>query len=411
MRLTVTTTRLDDSRPLLALAPEQADTIAWLRHGDGFVAWGDAATLEPADPKVRFTDAHDLFSAAIENATITDTVGVPGGGLMAFGSFTFADVPGSKLRIPQMIVGRRDGVTWHTVITNGTGPLSDPPLASNTSRPTPKAHKPRFAGSTNPDVHWLDAVQRARDAIIAGKFDKVVLARDYAVWSYEPFSPLTIAERLAASFPSCYTFIFDGLVGATPELLLRVKNGDVTSQVLAGTIGRDDDPAVDASLSAALQASLKDQGEHVFAVTSVVDVLARYCATLTVADTPEVLKLANVQHLASTITGTLATDMPALELVGALHPSAAVGGTPRPDALAFIQEHEGMSRGRYAAPVGYIAADGQAEWGIALRCAEVSGARARLFAGVGIVADSLPEAELAETHLKLLAMQRALASD
>jgi len=146
-------------------------------------------------------------------------------------------------------------------------------------------------------------------------------------------------------------------------------------------------------------------------VTSVADVLARYCATLSVADTPEVLKLANVQHLASTITGTLATDIPALTLVGALHPSAAVGGTPRADALAFIQEHEGMARGRYAAPVGYIAADGQAEWGIALRCAEVSGARARLFAGVGIVADSLPEAELAETHLKLLAMQRALASD
>lgn len=411
MRLTVTTTRLDDARPLLALAPERADTIAWLRHGDGFVAWGDAATCEPADPQARFTDAHELFSAAIENATITDTVGVPGGGLMAFGSFTFADVPGSKLRIPQMIVGRRDGVTWHTVITNDTQPLVDPPLALNASRPAPKAHRPRFAGSTNPDVHWLDAVQRARDAIIAGKLDKVVLARDYAVWSYEPFSPLAIAERLAATFPACYTFIFDGLVGATPELLLRVDQGHVTSQVLAGTIGRDDDPAVDAALTAALQASLKDQGEHVFAVTSVADVLARYCATLSVADTPEVLKLANVQHLASTITGTLATDIPALTLVGALHPSAAVGGTPRADALAFIQEHEGMARGRYAAPVGYIAADGQAEWGIALRCAEVSGARARLFAGVGIVADSLPEAELAETHLKLLAMQRALASD
>lgn len=410
MALTVTTTLLADDRPLLDLAPDRPDTIAWLRHGDGFVAWGEAAVLDPADAANRFTDADALLRDATGDATINDAVGVPGGGLIAFGSFTFDDVPGSKLRIPQTIVGRRDGVTWLTVIENGDGGTYEPPVAQTVLRAAHVAHKPRFAGSTNPDVHWLDAVARARDAIIAGELDKVVLARDYAVWSYEPFSPLAVAARLNATFANCYTFILDGLVGATPELLLARTATTVTSQVLAGTVGRDDDATRDRELTDILLDSQKDRDEHAFAVTSVADILAGYVTVLNVPDEPEVLKLANVQHLATTVTGTLIEPVRILELVGALHPSAAVGGTPRASALAFIAAHEGMPRGRYAAPVGYVTADGDGEFGIALRCAELSGARARLFAGVGIVAESLPEAELAETHLKLLAMQRALGS-
>jgi len=408
--LAVTTTRLSESRPLLALAPERPDTVAWLCDGDGFVAWGNAVTLDPGEPDQRFLDADGLFRAATQDATITDEVGVPGGGLIAFGSFTFAAVAGSKLRIPQVIVGRRNGVTWQTVITTGHDLACDPPLAAGVTRPVPAHHQPRFAGSTNPDVHWLDAVAQARAAIRSGALDKVVLARDYAVWSYEPFSPLAIAERLSATFPQCYTFIFDGLVGATPELLLRVAGDTVTSQVLAGTCARDANEARDTALTQALLASQKDRDEHAFAVASVADVLALHSNDLNVPNTPYVLKLANVQHLATTITGTLRQPIRALSLAGQMHPSAAVGGTPRENALAFIATHEGMQRGRYAAPIGYVTPDGDGEFGIALRCAEVSGARARLFAGVGIVAESLPEAELAETHLKLLAMQRALGS-
>lgn len=408
--LTVTTTLLADDRPLLDLAPDQPDTIAWLRHGEGFVAWGKATELNPTDANTRFVEADTLLRKATAGAVVNDSVGVPGGGLIAFGSFTFANVPGSKLRIPQVIVGRRDGVTWLTVIDNGDGKPHEPPVVLSVTPTPPSMHKPRFAGSTNPDIHWLDAVARARDAIVAKKLEKVVLARDYAVWSYEPFSPLAVAKRLSLAFANCYTFILDGLVGATPELLLRQTGMTVTSQVLAGTAGRDDNPIRDGELTNLLWASAKERDEHAFAVSSVAGILAGYVRSLDVPDEPEVLKLANVQHLASTLTGTLDSPVRILHVVGALHPSAAVGGTPRDAALAFIEANEGMERGRYAAPVGYVTPDGDGEFGIALRCAEFSGARARLFAGVGIVAESLPEAELAETHLKLLAMQHALGS-
>lgn len=411
MNLTVTTEPLDDPRPLLALAPDRDDMIAWLRHGDGFVAWGDAATIEPADFVHRFTDADVQFRDVANRAVITDNVGVPGGGLLAFASFTFGPVAGSVLRIPQVIIGRAGTKTWRTVIESpGVSPV-ERVTTLDASPPAAVRHQPRYAGSTNPDLHWLDAVEHARDAIRAGTFKKVVLARDYAVWSYEPFSLATIAHRLSHTYPSCYTFILDGLVGASPELLLRLEHGTITSQVLAGTIGRDVDATVDANLATALLYSRKDRGEHALAVASVRDVLAAVSGDLHVPETPELLQLANVQHLATTITGTLNAPNRVLSLLEQLHPTAAVGGTPRVDALAFIDAHEGMSRGRYAAPIGWLTADGDGEFAIALRCAEVRGARARLFAGVGIVEESLPEHELAETHLKLLAMQRALAAE
>lgn len=410
-QVTVTTVRLDDDRPLLSFAPQQPDTIVWMRHGDGYVAWGDAFHSEPTDPQHRFREVDEQFAELARRAHINDSVGVPGGGLIAFASFTFAPTVGSQLRVPAVLIGRRDGVTWQTTITfDGARPV-EPPRAGRDIAGSDVAYQPKFAGSTNPDIHWLDAVETARQAIRAGQLEKVVLARDYAVWSYEPFATVPIASRLAARFPTCYTFVFDGLIGATPELLLRVTNGTVTSQVLAGTTGRSPDPATDAALAASLFASAKDRTEHALAVSSVADVLSLVTDRLAVPDEPELLPLANVQHLATTLTGQLAKPVRALSLLATLHPSAAVGGTPRDAALAFITEHEGMPRGRYAAPVGYVTADGDGEFGIALRCAEISGARARLFAGVGVVADSLPEQELAETHLKLLAMQQALAAD
>lgn len=411
MTLHVQTTAVPDGRPLLELLPDVPDTLAWVRDGEGLVAWGTAARLDPGPGVDRFTRSHAALAALATDAEMVDEVGRPGTGLVAVGSFSFdASSPASVLVVPRVVVGRRDGVTWRTDITPGGAPPPPPPAAA--AALAPRRDRPRYAGSSLPDVHWLEAVARAVTRIQEGEADKVVLARDHNVWSREPFHPVDLARRLTARFPRCHTFVVDGLVGATPELLLAKRGRAVTSRVLAGTTGRSVDEVEDAAFGAALLASAKDRAEHAYAAASVVEVLAPRCTDLQGDPGPRLLRLDNVQHLATTYRGHL--DDPTtsvLEVVGALHPTAAVGGTPRDVALRMIAELEGMSRGRYAAPVGWVDAAGDGEWGIALRCAELAGARARLFAGVGVVAASLPEAELEETRLKLLAMQAALGED
>jgi menaquinone-specific isochorismate synthase len=238
--------------------------------------------------------------------------------------------------------------------------------------------------------------------------EKVVLARDLFVWAKEELDNRLLAARLAHRFPECFVFVHETLVGATPELLVRRTGDVVESLVLAGTARRDPLAHGDAMVGEALLSSEKDGREHLLAVESVTGVLENVCHDLTVDDAPSLLKLANVQHLATRVTGRLSRPLSALELAGRLHPTAAVCGTPRADAGRMIRRLEGIERGRYAGPVGWVDALGDGEFGIALRCAEVHGTRARLFAGAGIVAESTPEAELEETRLKLRAMQSAL---
>jgi len=219
-------------------------------------------------------------------------------------------------------------------------------------------------------------------------------------------------RQLAYGYPMCWTFHVDGLIGATPEMLVRRERGLVTSRVLAGTIRRTGDDDRDLALAATLARSSKDLEEHEYAVRSVADALAPHCTSMNVPEAPFVLHLPNVMHLATDVAGvTHETDDVAssLTLAEALHPSAAVGGTPTETARALIHEIEGMDRGRYAGPVGWMDADGDGEWGIGLRSAEVDGRRVRLFAGCGIVADSDPESELAEAQAKFVPVRDALA--
>jgi menaquinone-specific isochorismate synthase len=258
------------------------------------------------------------------------------------------------------------------------------------------------------DTEWMAAVGSARQSIRDGRLLKVVLARDVVVDHEAPFDARVIARRLAGRYPECWTFACEGLVGASPELLVERQGSTLHSLTLAGSARRGDDPAADEQAGRKLLASRKDRWEHELAVRFVRDTLTRCCAELWVDPEPSLLRLANVQHLATNTHGLLSEPLNAIELAGRLHPGAAICGTPASEALEVIRELEGMDRGHYAAPVGWMDASGNGEWAIALRCAELSGFRARLFAGAGIVAESDPASELEETRLKLRPILSAL---
>jgi menaquinone-specific isochorismate synthase len=246
-------------------------------------------------------------------------------------------------------------------------------------------------------------------ALRAGRLDKVVLARALDVRAQAVLDPRAIAGRLAVRFPSCYTYLCDGLVGASPELLVRRIGRHVESLVLAGTVRRGATPGEDEQLERMLATSVKDGYEHRLARDSVRSVLREIAVEVDEEAEPHLLRLANVTHLATALTAWLPSPAPsALALASRLHPTAAVGGTPREEALELIRALEAAPRERYAAPVGWMDADGDGEFALALRCAQLDGTTARLWSGAGIVADSEPAAETAETTAKLDAVLSAI---
>jgi menaquinone-specific isochorismate synthase len=253
-------------------------------------------------------------------------------------------------------------------------------------------------------------------AIKAGSLRKVVLARDVFATAAEPIDPRVLLRRLARRYPDCFTFACDGMVGATPELLVSRNGRQVSALVLGGTLPRGADPAEDQALGEELLASAKNHEEHAYAVDSIREALEPLCETLDVDARPALLKFPNLQHLGTHVRGTLAggsqpAPKSALALAAAVHPPAAVCGTPAGTASELIRELEHMDRERYAGPVGWVDADGNGEWGIAIRSGQIAGNTARLFAGCGIVAGSEPAAELAETLVKLQPMRGALEDE
>ncbi|ACZ86961.1 conserved hypothetical protein [Streptosporangium roseum DSM 43021] len=397
--LVVRTTLVGDPGDLLARLPAAAP-YAWIRHGEGMVAWGEAARVAvPPGPR-RFEWARDWLSETFGEAHVDDDVGVPGSGPVAFGSFTFdPDAQGSVLVVPRVVLARRDGRAWLTTLGEErldlVTPLRDP-------------GRIRYGDGSLTAPEWEHAVARAVGQIRSGRLEKAVLARDLTATAEREIDVRLLLSRLARRYPGCYTFSCAGLVGATPELLVRHTGETIESLVLAGTASRGTDEADDMARGAALFASEKDRYEHTCAVESVREALAPLCSELKVPEEPELLVLSNVQHLASPVTGRLSAGASVLDVVAAMHPTAAVGGTPTETALGVIRELEGMDRAGYAGPVGWIDARGDGEWGIALRCAQIEGRRARLFAGCGIMGDSAPAAELAEAQAKLRVMQYAL---
>jgi menaquinone-specific isochorismate synthase len=357
--------------------------FAWLHHRTRIVASGVAARLTPHDAE-----------AVLAAVAVDDPIGLPGTGAIAVGALPFDPDARGELLIPARVVGVLDGRAWITEI----GPAHRE-VGSAVAAPT------RFtvaAPRTRDD--WRTAVERALDAIERGELEKVVLAREVLIEADVPFDARDIVRGLVASQPGSFVYASEGFVGASPELLVRRTGDVVESRPVAGTTVADSDEAL-----LALAASVKDTREHRYVVDGIVEALEERCAELTVATTPEVAVFGPVAHLATPVRGRLHEPAPsALELVRLLHPTPAVGGTPRDAALEAVRALEGFDRGRYAGPVGWVDARGDGEWAIALRGAELDGARARLVAGAGIVAGSQPDAEWAETQAKLEPMLRAL---
>ena len=407
----VRTVDITDIPNLLKLLPAEGG-LAWVQGSpedhEGRVAWGEVARVNFEGPE-RFSRAQRWWTAQCAGAIGDDPI--------AFASFAFERNPGnSVVVVPSVTVQRANGKTSLTLISMAEiSELQLKAAVEFASSPREAVHglqDVEWSDGSRPLSEWQDAVDSAVARINSGELDKVVLARDIVATLDQPLHVGSLLMRLNESFPECWTFSVDGLVGATPEMLVRRDGEKVTSRVLAGTMRRSRDTDRDGQLAAELLGSDKDQEEHRYAVDSVAAALATHCTDLNVPDKPFILRLANVQHLATDVTGELVDEAPALALAASLHPTAAVCGTPTERAIQVIRELEGMDRGRYCGPVGWINAQGDGEFGIALRCASIENKERttlRLYAGCGIVAGSTGEAEVAESQAKFAAMRNALS--
>jgi len=410
MHLSITTELLGEHPPLLDISiPElgqDQEITSWVRGGDGLVGIG-VYKRHVVSGSDRFLQAQKWWRSSINELDIRNNLHGSGTGPILFTSFSFDPTEDSQLIIPKVVIGQRNGKSWITWI----GDNPQPQLQSASQARTPL--NLNWSGS-NGDV-WQERVARAIEKIKGGKLEKVVLARFTTTTSDSPIESRSLLKYLSNEYPSTWIFSNTGLVGATPELLVRLSKSLITSRILAGTIRKTGDDQRDLALAGSLARSSKDLEEHEYAVSSVAEALAPFCSSMNVPESPFVLHLSNVMHLATDVTGVLSdhsTPSDIFELAAILHPSAAVCGTPTEVAKRTIDEIEGISRGRYAGPVGWIDAKGDGELGIALRCGQISNDKKsiRIFAGCGIVAGSDPEREYAESQAKLLPMRSALES-
>lgn len=404
-KLTLTTRELHtDDFKLLSHLPE--NPLAFIRGGDGIVGWGQAVRLESNLSAGRVADLAAQWRTLVAAAEVTDEVQLPGTGLVAFGTFAFSDLSkaASTLIVPQVILGSRDGRVWLTTVSGAAAP----DFWTHSAEYKTNAAINFETGEISAEK-FKELVSSAVEKINSGTLAKVVLARDVIAKLPEKFDVRSVLQKLAHQYPTCWVYSVDGMFGASPELLVRVSHAQVSARVLAGTAGRGTDPGVDQAIAVALAASSKNTAEHAFAVDSLVKSLAPFCTHVDADPTPFSLALPNVWHLASDVHGVLREDASVLDVAAALHPTAAVAGTPTDVAQNLIAKLEGSDRGRYAGPVGWIGADGDGEWAIGLRGAQITDKTIRAFAGCGIVAESEPEAELAETDLKFRPIREALA--
>ena len=443
VRLSFTTEALPEEVDLLALlggCEQREDIVAWSRRGRGMVGWGRILAVETQGPD-RVEELRSAWRALVHASRWTDPLVRPGTGPVALGTIAFSSASRQKsvLIVPEVLIGADARGAWVTTASLSSGSFQAapsgrggarallgriPPRGPSAQAPEPVPQPASVLPGALSDAEYVAAVARAQRRMAAGEARKVVLARDVLVTPAAPLPTVRLLTRLGRDYPSCWTFAVDGMIGATPELLVRLEGGRLTSRVLAGTARRRPNAGTARTRTSAEQAglselarwlegSVKNNREHELARASALTALEPLCS---VVEAPErfVITLPNVLHLASDITGVVAGDTGALSLVGALHPTAAVCGTPTPAAARIIGEVEGMDRGRYAGPVGWVDWHGEGEWCIALRSAAVPaggarpGAPVRVFGGGGIMPDSDPVDELAETMAKMRPVLGAL---
>jgi isochorismate synthase len=406
---------------LVALCDD--DDLLFVTNGVGIVGIGQSARVivPRSDRSLASVSAH----AAFGNIEVIDELEIPGSGVVAFGAFPFDPNLDGELIIPRIVIGRNvSGETWLTTIARQDDEPSEAEieevLGRTTRIGTGFARDAGLHSSTNSpssfDIHplrspedWCAAVTTATERLAAGVARKVVLARGIEIITDRPISPSAVVSQLRRTFPASHLFLIDGFVGATPELLVERIGTVVRAHPMAGTAPRSGDPETDARLAAALLASTNTKDEHRHTIDMVHDTLLPWCSYLDEEAEPSIVAVANVQHLSTRLEGQLSEPVASvLDLVGALHPTPAVGGMPRNAALALIDELEGLDRGRYAGPVGWVDAKGNGTWAVGIRSAQIDGNHTRIHAGVGVVADSQAEQELAETRAKLQTMLGAI---
>nr|WP_245190277.1 isochorismate synthase [Leucobacter exalbidus] len=409
---------------------DPAAPLAWLRGDRGAVGIGEALRLTFHGP-TRFRDAAEAWRLISEAATVDDPVHMPGSGLVAFGAFAFASssATASTLIVPSTIVARHRDLWWVTRVTDlstdqhPADSAADHVSAADLPQATAAGFWPGVAFAdlreqAAPSVSaYLAGVREADDRIARGELEKIVIARQVRGSLDADADLRTPIGRLADRYLDCWTYAVDGLIGASPETLVRSTGGSVSARVLAGTRGRHpEDAAHDARARTDLLTSSKEQHEHSFAVQSVVTALAPHVTSLRTSEEPFALELPNVWHLATDLGANLGEAGSSLSLVDALHPTAAVAGTPTAGAIAAIDALEPFDRGRYSGAVGWIDQAGDGEWAIALRCAQLgeadpaTGTREIIAsAGGGIVAGSDPAGELRETVSKFRPVTEAFA--
>jgi len=406
MSVLITTELLGENSVLTSVENQLDLTAAWVRSGDGLIGFGEYRKIEISGAD-RFKQARTWWNQQLSEFKIQNNVHGSGTGPILFTSFSFDPHQSSVLVIPEIVLAKKGNKSWVTWI----GDTRQPDF-SRIQSTVPSGEISWDGGSISED-QWREQVTFAVKSIKEGGLEKVVLARDQIARSDQPINTRSILQRLEIDYPSTWLFLVDGLIGATPELLVRLSKSLVTSRVLAGTIQKTGNEDRDLALAASLAKSSKDLEEHEYAVRSVADALEPFCSSTNVPESPFVLHLSNVMHLATDVTGVLndsATQADVFTLIEQLHPTAAVCGTPTEVAKQLINDLEKMNRGRYAAPVGWIDANGDGEIAIALRCGLLLEDKKsmRIFAGCGIVAGSDPETEFAESQAKLMPMRTAL---